>query len=156
VQVQRNAARCSVCSCPLWNTIASRPVALTAGFGPFNRYYVRYTKPEHAYSCMSARVQHVRGQNYNMTSTFLLHTEWKMHIFSIFPLFICQKLCLYGLVYFSHIFTSKSCGNVSGFSVHSILSNPLKYSLECSSRSYSSIGTAHAWWPIGRANSVTA
>jgi hypothetical protein len=35
---------------------------------------------------------------------------------------------LSGLVYFSGIFTPKRCGDMCGFGVHSILSNPLKYS----------------------------
>jgi hypothetical protein len=33
-----------------------------------------------------------------------------------------------GLVYFSGIFTPKRCGDIWGFSVYPILSNPLKYS----------------------------
>jgi hypothetical protein len=33
-----------------------------------------------------------------------------------------------GLVYFSGIFTPKRCGDMWGFGVHPILSNPLKYS----------------------------
>jgi hypothetical protein len=32
-----------------------------------------------------------------------------------------------GLVYFSGIFTPKRCGNMWGFGVHPIPSNPLKY-----------------------------
>jgi hypothetical protein len=34
-----------------------------------------------------------------------------------------------GLVYFSGIFTPERCGDMWGFSVHPILSNPLEYSL---------------------------
>jgi hypothetical protein len=33
-----------------------------------------------------------------------------------------------GLVYFSGMFTPKRCGDMWGFGVHPILSNPLKYS----------------------------
>jgi hypothetical protein len=32
-----------------------------------------------------------------------------------------------GLVYFSGIFTPKRCGDMQGFGVHPIPSNPLKY-----------------------------
>jgi hypothetical protein len=35
---------------------------------------------------------------------------------------------LLGLVYFSGISTSEECGDMWGFGVHPILSNPLKYS----------------------------
>jgi hypothetical protein len=35
---------------------------------------------------------------------------------------------LSGLVYFSGIFIPKRCGDMWGFGVHPILSNPLKYS----------------------------
>jgi hypothetical protein len=33
-----------------------------------------------------------------------------------------------GLVYFSGVFTPERCGDMWGFGVHPILSNPLKYS----------------------------
>jgi hypothetical protein len=33
-----------------------------------------------------------------------------------------------GLVYFSYVFIPDKYGNMSGFGVHPILSNPLKYS----------------------------
>jgi hypothetical protein len=55
------------------------------------------------------------------------------HVF-IFPCAQCVEAFLEtvivqsGLVYFSGIFTPKRCGDMWGFGVHPILSNPLKYS----------------------------
>jgi hypothetical protein len=39
-----------------------------------------------------------------------------------------RRVAHLGLVYFSGIFTPERCGDIQGFGVHPILSNPLKYS----------------------------
>jgi hypothetical protein len=46
--------------------------------------------------------------------------KWVSHIYVSF-------LSHLGLVYFSGIFISERCGDMWGFGVHPILSNPLKY-----------------------------
>jgi hypothetical protein len=71
-------------------------------------------------------------------TTLHLHNrcQFKAVIDLLIPLFgvLCNLyllvLTLLGLVYFSGIFTSKRCGDGRGFSVHLILSNPLKYSFQ--------------------------
>jgi hypothetical protein len=49
------------------------------------------------------------------------------YIFKIYNVLFKKHICS-GLVYFSGIFIPKRCGDKRGFGVHSILSNPSKYS----------------------------